>query len=149
MIIESATSAPNEESADFVFAPPRRGRPSATVPAGVFSCTSEPVQDGGVALRFKGRLDMNTVLAFRDAVFTAIGERPQWLLLDLTRITQLEPAGISNLVTAARVAGLTHIPVHFAVPPDLAGLFRDTGLDRLLTAPPVSGHEIARKLMAQ
>lgn len=149
MIIESQTITPSEEPSDFVFAAPRRGRPSAMVPPELFSFTTEPVENCGVALRFRGRLDMNTVLAFRDAVFSTIGEKPRWLLLDLTQVSTLEPTGISNLVTAARVAGLTGMEIHFAVPHDLAEMFRETGIDRLLTAPPVTGNQIARRLLAQ
>jgi ABC-type transporter Mla MlaB component len=70
---------------------------------------------GKTTLVMSGTLDLSTVLPFRDAVFTAIGAKPPHLVVDMTRIKNVDVAGISALVTAGRVAKL--MKVSFSVLP--------------------------------
>ena len=62
---------------------PRRGRPTAHVPKHLLSVTQLWMDNNCLVITANGRLDLNTVLSFRDSVFTALGERPATLILDL------------------------------------------------------------------
>ena len=130
-----------------VFSAPRRGRPTAQVPAHLLSVSQSWRPDRSLTLTVQGRLDLNTVLSFRDAVFSALGERPRRLILDLSPIQLVESAGIATLVTLARVAMLVKVPCHVIASEELKTLFLETGLNRLMEAPELSGEVIARKLL--
>ena len=110
----------------------RRGRPSAAVSPHLLSI--ERVKDGTVvALHVRGQLDLNSVLAFRDAVFSALGERPEQLTVDLLELRALDSAGISALVTVARVAGLVRTDLKLVPTPRFRTLLIETGLKRFFT----------------
>jgi anti-anti-sigma factor len=130
-----------------VFSAPRRGRPTAQVPAHLLSVSQSWQPDRSLTLTARGRLDINTVLSFRDSVFTALGERPSQLILDLSPLQQVEAAGVATLVTFSRVAQLMGIPWEIQSSPELNVLFQETGLDRLMSAPPATAHEIAQRLL--
>ena len=130
-----------------VFSPPRRGRPTAQVPAHLLSVGQSWQPDESLLLTVQGRLDVNTVLAFRDAVFSALGERPTRLVLDLSLLQLVEAAGVATLVTLSRVAQLMSIPCEIQLSPELGILFKETGLDRLMDTPPPTPSQIARRFL--
>lgn len=139
-------SETTNETGGFVFAVPRRGRPPATVSSDVFRHELANREDGTLVVICHGRIDMASALAFRDACFSAIGSHPASILFDLSPVQSLDSAGISHLVTVARVAGLAGVPVRFRMAESVESVFVETGLNDLLEAPTVSGHDIARKL---
>ena len=89
--------------------------------------------DFKTTLRISGTLDLATVLPFRDAVFTAIGAKPLLLVVDVSRVRDIDTAGISALVTAGRVAQLMKVP--FSVTPSLTlrTLLEETGICRTVS----------------
>ena len=121
-----------------VFSAPRRGRPTAQVPAHLLSISQSLQTDGSLTLTVKGQLDLNTVLSFRDAVFSALGERPSRLTLDLSPLLMVEAVGISTLVTLIRVAQLVNIPCQLIPSESLQSLLLETGLVRLMEIPPTN-----------
>ncbi len=80
-----------------------------------------PEETNSIAVRFMGTgtvgpeailtvigdLDLVNVLEFRDKAFTALGQKPAFLRLDLTSVTYLDTAGLSALLTVVRVAKMT------------------------------------------
>lgn len=88
------------------------------------------VEARGVLLRLEGRLDFHTVLALRDAAFTAIGARPPHLCLDLALLPLPDASGVQSLVTIARVARLVDVQFTLIASDSLAVLLRDTGLGK-------------------
>jgi anti-anti-sigma factor len=84
--------------------------------------------DGKTTLMVSGTLDLSTVLPFRDAVFTAIGQKPIHLVVDVVRVSALDVAGISALVTASRVANLMKVPLSVSPSPSLKALLEETGI---------------------
>ncbi len=130
-----------------VFSTPRRGRPTASVPDHLLSVGQSWQPDRGLLLTVRGRLDVNTVLAFRDAVFSALGEHPRQLILDIRPLLLVEATGIATLVTLSRVAKLMKIPCEIQPSPELDAVFRETGLDRLMSAPPPTPTQIAQRLL--
>lgn len=110
----------------------RRGRPPAMVSASLLSV--EPVKDGTVVtLYVRGQLDLNSVLTFRDAVFAAMGDRPEQLTIDISALRDLDSAGVSALVTVARVASLVRTDLRLVPTPRFRSLLVETGLGRLFT----------------
>ncbi|MFY7953816.1 MAG: STAS domain-containing protein [Armatimonadaceae bacterium] len=130
-----------------VFARPRRGRPPAKVAPSLFQHSVEPGTGDTVVVRFHGSIDANSALAFREAVFTAMGRCSKTLLCDLCQIVHVDTSGISHLITVARVASLTGVKLEFQLSPTLEALFSDTGLSRLLRPEPLRGDQIARRLL--
>jgi anti-anti-sigma factor len=84
----------------------------------------------------RGDLDMETVMIFREAAFTLIGNRPGALLLDLSAVPFVDTTGLSALVTVARVAKLVQIPVQVLPSPHLRRVLRTTGLVQVLPLAP-------------
>ena len=108
----------------------RRGRPPAHVPKNLLAVEVE--KDGMVVtLRIQGQLDLNTVLTFRDAVFSAMGERPEQLILDLSGIRTIDSAGISALITVCRVSSLVRTDTQIVPSAKHVSLLAEMGLDRL------------------
>jgi len=79
--------------------------------------TSLPTEAGNIAVRsakgengdeaviiVSGDLDLANVLEFRDVAFSAIGQKPALLFLDLSSVTFVDTAGLSALLTVVRVA---------------------------------------------
>jgi anti-anti-sigma factor len=130
-----------------VFSAPRRGRPTAQVPEHLLAVTQGWTDDGCLVLTAKGRLDLNTVLSFRDSVFSGLGERPHTLILDLRPLQLVEAAGIATLVTLSRVSQLVGVTCEIRASRELEVLFHETGLDRLMKAAPPTATEIAQKLL--
>ena len=130
-----------------VFSAPRRGRPTAQVPAHLLSVSQSWQTDRSLSLTATGRLDVNTVLSFRDTIFSALGERPLHLTLDLRPLEFVEPAGVSTLVTFARVAQMVGVAWNIEPSPDLKVTLEETGLTRLMNAPPPTGIELAQRLL--
>ena len=89
--------------------------------------------DFKTTLRISGTLDLATVLPFRDAVFTAIGAKPLMLVVDVTRVRDIDTAGISALVTAGRVARLMKVPFSVTPSPSLRTLLEETGICRTVS----------------
>lgn len=110
----------------------RRGRPPAIVSPHLLSV--ERVKDGTVVtLLVRGQLDLNSVLTFRDAVFSAMGEQPEQLTIDLSELRNLDNSGVSALVTVARVANLVRTDLRLVPTPRFRSLLIETGLQRLFT----------------
>lgn len=130
-----------------VFEPPRRGRPTAQVSPHLLSVNQNWDEEGCLELLVRGRLDLNTVLSFRDAAFSALGERPKRLRIDLTTLQIVETAGIATLVTLSRVAKMMKVPFELKSSADLAATFTETGLDRLMHTTPASSSDVARKIL--
>lgn len=137
-----------EPSPEFIFSAPRRGRPTVAVSPTLFSVSRQTDDTGALTLRTHGRLDLNTVLAFRDTMFSALGERPSRLTVDLSDVGLVEASGISSLVTLARVAALVGVPLDVVPSPAFSQTLTDTGLERLLHPKPPTGAEIAERLLA-
>ena len=141
------TKQTHDSRPEFIFSQPRRGRPTVAVSPALFSVVREYPGDGVLVLKARGRLDLNTVLAFRDAVFGALGERPARLVLDLTGVSAVEPSGISSIVTLARVASLVKVPVDLVPSPAFSALMAQTGLVRLLSLKTPTGVDIAQHFL--
>ena len=121
----------------------RRGRPPALVSPDQLSV--EETRDGCVVtLLVRGQLDAGSVLTFRDVVFSALGERPERLIVDLSELRDLDGAGISALVTVARVAEHVRTELCLAPSPRFRALLIETGLARLFyVAPPPLSLQLA------
>jgi anti-anti-sigma factor len=132
---------------DIVFARPRRGRPPARVAPTLLQHSVDCIDGKAVAVRFHGSLDNNSALAFRDAVFSAMGRSDGVLDCDLGNIVHIDTSGISHLITSARVAALTGVELRFRLSVVLESLFQETGLQRLLHPEPVRGDQIARRIL--
>jgi anti-anti-sigma factor len=85
-----------------------------------------------LTLRLEGDLDLDSISAFRDQAFTAIGERPGVLLLDLSGVPFVDTAGLAALVTVARVARMVRVGVGVIPAPHLRRVLHLTGLIRVL-----------------
>ena len=91
--------------------------------------TESPTQ---TTIRMEGDLDASTIAGFRDAAFTAIGPRPDLLLLDLSAVPYVDTAALATLVTVARVALRVQVAVRVRPAPHLRRVLQITGLTRLL-----------------
>ena len=89
--------------------------------------------DARTTLWISGTLDLATVLPFRDAVFTAIGAKPLALVLDVTRVRDIDTVGIFALVTAGRVARLMKVAFSVTPSPSLRTLLEETGICRTVS----------------
>lgn len=92
-------------------------------------------EDGVILLQFSGAADLANLLNMRDAAFTAIGDRPRLLCLDMRNVASVEIAAINTLVTIGRVARM--VGVRFALIPGtlLRETLTETGLIRMLPPP--------------
>lgn len=95
--------------------------------------------DGVITLHLSGSLELANLLALREAAFTAIGNRPEHLIMDLRSVLSVEIAAINTLVTIGRVAELMKVGFHIIPSAALRVTMEQTGLTRLL--PPLSGKE--------
>lgn len=102
----------------------RQPEPAATVETGA--------GPDRLTLCLEGDLDLDSISRFRDRAFTAIGERPGVLLLDLSRVPFVDTAGLAALVTVARVARMVSVGVGVIPAPHLRRVLHLTGLTRLL-----------------
>jgi anti-anti-sigma factor len=134
--------------ADVVFSAPRRGRPTAIASPDQLAVQRQDGVEGTVVLAYKGRLDINTVLTFRDVTFAVIGDRPKRLILDLSQISLVENAGIAALVTICRVINLVGMDYEVVPSPCLAETFSVTGLDKLVQQP-LTGAAIAAEVFSR
>ena len=75
---------------------------------------------------------MASVARFRDAAFSAIGERPSLLLLDLSKSPFVDTTGLAALVTVARVARMVKVDIRVYPSPHLRHVLTITGLTRVL-----------------
>ncbi|MDX1932141.1 MAG: STAS domain-containing protein [Capsulimonadales bacterium] len=89
-------------------------------------------EGASLLLRLTGAIDLGSILRLRDVAFSAIGERPSLLLLDLRSVSHIEIAGINTLVTIARVARLVKVCCVVLPSEELRGTLTRTGLWRLL-----------------
>lgn len=92
-----------------------------------FAASCAPA-DEGMALRVRGVIDTLTIPEFRDAVFTAMGERPCLLLLDLTQVEAVDTTGLDTLVTIARVARTVNLNLSILPSPRLLRVLTMTGM---------------------
>lgn len=83
-------------------------------------------------LTIQGDLDAESIPSFRDQAFTAIGLRPDILLLDMTGVPFVDTAGLAALVTVARVALRVQVRVMARPAPHLRRVLHVTGLTRIL-----------------
>jgi anti-anti-sigma regulatory factor len=92
-------------------------------------------EDGVIILQFSGAADLANLLNMRDAAFTAIGDRPRLLCIDMRNVASVEIAAINTLVTIGRVARM--VGVRFALIPGtlLRETLKETGLIRILPPP--------------
>jgi len=134
-----------ENPAGFAVAPGRRDRVQAG-PHGRQAQVEEAAEDSGgsalsisrldedgiMTLTLAGTLDLSSLLRVRDEAFTAIGERPRLLCMDLTKVDGIEIAAIQALVTIGRVARLVHVGFHVRPSPTLRDLILSTGMIRML-----------------
>jgi hypothetical protein len=134
-----------ENPAGFAVAPSRRDRVLAG-PRGRQAYVEESAEDSGggalsigrrdeggvVTLTLSGALDLSSLLRVRDEAFTAIGERPRLLCMDLTEVDGIEIAAIQTLVTIGRVAHLVHVGFQIRPSPTLRGTILSTGMLRML-----------------
>jgi anti-anti-sigma factor len=70
------------------------------------------------AVAVRGELDVATVEAFEVAVRRALGQRPQFLVLDLAALEQISSAGARAIDDARRHAAARHARVTIIPPPD-------------------------------
>jgi anti-anti-sigma regulatory factor len=73
------------------------------------------------AVAVRGELDLATVEAFAAAVRRALGEHPEFLVLDLAGLEQISPEGARAIDDAGRHAAARHARVTIIPPPDSAG----------------------------
>lgn len=62
-------------------------------------------RDSAVVLAVAGEVDLLTAPRFEDAVTRALNERPETLVVDLSKVEFLASAGLSVLVAAHHAAG--------------------------------------------
>jgi hypothetical protein len=93
-------------------------------------------EKGAITLQFSGTADLANLLMLRDVSFTAIGDRPALLCLDMRNVAAVEITTINTLVTISRVARM--VKVGFALLPSsaLRATLEDTGLIQILPLPP-------------
>ncbi|GAB4457658.1 MAG: hypothetical protein OHK0029_17830 [Armatimonadaceae bacterium] len=120
-------------------APRRRGRPRKAdlINSGNLSLlrVHPERKDDEITLRFSGSLDLANLLSLRDAGFTAIGERPRRLILDLQSVLSVEISAINSLVTIVRVAHRLGVDCRVLPSTALRQTLTETGLLRLLPPP--------------
>jgi anti-anti-sigma factor len=92
------------------------------------SCPAGQREAAGVTLRASGGLDFNTVIAFRDAAFAAVGGKPARLTLDLSALNYCDTAGLNGLLAVVRVGRLMGVPVRVTPAPELRATLESTGL---------------------
>jgi anti-anti-sigma factor len=103
-------------------------------------------------VRLRGALDFAAAPALRERLIGLLHPGTRLLVLDLSRVSSCEPAGLAVLVGTQRRARLLGIVVRLVAPSlPVAKLLRLTGLDRSLTicadlrgALAVERHEPAR-----
>jgi anti-sigma B factor antagonist len=108
--------------------------------------TSSPSVDTGLSrvrspahtvLALHGELDMATTPALREQLLTALRRETPPLIIDLSRVSFCDAAGLSLLIGVQRRARLSSIVLSFAAPqPHVARLLLITGLDRGLSVHP-------------
>lgn len=101
-----------------------------------FTASRAPT-DEGLTLRMRGVIDAVTVTEFRDVVFTAMGERPRLLVLDLTQVEAVDTTGLETLVTIARVARTVNLDLSLLPSPRLLRVLAMTGLTNALPLLPL------------
>jgi anti-anti-sigma factor len=114
----------------------------------MLSVERETAVDGTLILHVYGLLDLTTILPFRDALFTALGERPAHIELDLTGIRGFDAAGVSTLTTVMRVAATVRVPIQIVPSPELRDLLEETRLSRVLSVLP-TGDDVARAIFGR
>lgn len=85
-----------------------------------------------ITLRVRGDIDLLSVTQFRDAAFTAMGEKPRRLLLDLSEVGYLDTTGLSTLVTLVRVSRMVKVSLTVIPSPFLRRLLEKTGMSYLV-----------------
>lgn len=116
----------------------RRGRPSLAVSRDTFYSLLVVSQENIYALHLRGVIDGSTILAFRDAMFTAIGRQPEMLRLHMTGITDISDIGVNHLLTAARVAAIMHVKLDVIVVGAIKMMMEESGLLQLVMSPPIT-----------
>ena len=116
----------------------RRGRPSLAVSTDTFNSLLVISQDNIYGLYMRGVIDGSTILAFRDAMFTAIGHQPEILRLHLTGITDISDIGVNHLLTTARVAAIMHVKLDVVLVGALKTMMEESGLLELIKSPSIS-----------
>ena len=121
----------NEE--DIAATRPDYKRRSLAAPQPYLTVTSKQRdKDGAIVITGKGDLDLSTILPFRDAAFSALGQRPPLLVLDMTHLNRLDITGLNTLLTIGRVARLVHVSIRLIPGERIRTLFTITGLERQL-----------------
>ena len=81
-------------------------------------------------LTVEGEVDVHADPRFRELLFRAIAERPRDLIVDLTRATTLDCAGLGVLVSAARRAGTSSLAI-VCSDQAMTNIFALVGVDRI------------------
>ena len=102
-------------------------------------------RDGIYELHIRGVIDGTTVLAFREAMFSAIGRQPRILRLMLNDIDDISDVGISNLVTTARVAAMMQVGIEVVAIGRVHEMMSTSGLLDLIQHPAVTVTSPARE----
>jgi anti-anti-sigma factor len=95
-------------------------------------------------VRLRDALDAAAVPALRERLIGLLRPGMRLLVLDLSRVSSCDSAGLAVLIGAQRRARLLGIVLRLAAPsPQVAKLLRLTGLDRSLTICPDLGSALA------
>ncbi|WP_131737334.1 STAS domain-containing protein [Actinomadura roseirufa] len=92
---------------------------------------------GHTIIALSGKVDGAAAPALRGHLLGVLGRSGRLLILDLSEVTSADAAGLAVLVGIRRRADGLGIVVRLAAPgPQVAGLLRVTGFDRVLTVHP-------------
>jgi anti-sigma B factor antagonist len=82
-------------------------------------------------LAVDGDVDVHADPRFKEFLFRVIAERPRDLIVDLTRATALDCAGLGALVSAAKSAGTSSLAI-VCSDQAMTNVFALVGLDRIV-----------------
>jgi anti-sigma B factor antagonist len=95
--------------------------------------TTTQARGGGVLLEVAGEIDMATAPRLGAAIDAALGDRPDLLVIDLTKVEFLGSAGLSVLMTGQQAAAAQSTQLRVVAAGSVtARPIQITGLDELL-----------------
>lgn len=90
--------------------------------------------DGTPVVCVRGEIDLSNAADVRDAIGAAVPDAAAAVVVDLSRTTYLDSAGISMLFRLAERLGRSRQELRLVVPPDapIRAVIRLTNLDRVI-----------------
>lgn len=101
-------------------------------------------EDGVLSVRVEGRIDGSTVLAFHEAIETAIEDGDHAVIVDCEKLSYIGSAGLRTMLAIAKAA--SHRDSRFALctlSESVLKIFEKSGFDRIITIRPSRAEAIA------